>query len=82
MHNLLERLIGENIELVSVLKPDLGLTKIDPSQFEQVLINLVVNGRDAILERGSITIETKNMRGPFHQLPQTAPEVTYSVFLY
>ena len=61
MNNMLGRLIGENIELVPVLRPHLGLTKIDPGQFEQVLINLAVNARDAIVERGSITIETENV---------------------
>ena len=61
MHNMLARLIGENIELVSVLQPDLGLTKIDPGQFEQVLINVAVNARDAIFERGTIAIETQNV---------------------
>jgi len=50
MDKMLARLIGENIELVKQLNPELGLTKIDPGQFEQIIINLVLNARDAMLK--------------------------------
>jgi CheY-like chemotaxis protein len=57
---MLRRLIGEDIELVQVLDPGLGRAKIDPSQFEQAVINLVVNARDAMPRAGRLTIETLN----------------------
>jgi PAS domain S-box-containing protein len=57
---ILNRLIGDDIELVSVLSRDLGTIKADPSQVEQVLMNLVVNARDAISQGGKITIGTAN----------------------
>ncbi|MEK6778636.1 MAG: PAS domain-containing protein, partial [Candidatus Deferrimicrobiota bacterium] len=58
---MLRRLIGENIDLVTVLKPDLGLVLVDPGQVEQVLMNLVVNARDAMPRGGKVTIETANV---------------------
>jgi PAS domain S-box-containing protein len=58
---MLRRLIGEHIELTLVLQPDLGHSRIDPGQFGQVLINLVVNARDAMPGGGRITIQTANV---------------------
>lgn len=58
---MLQRLIGENIELITLTKPDLGLVTVDPGQFEQVVMNLVVNARDAMPEGGKIVIETANV---------------------
>ena len=57
----LRRLIGEDVELVLRAEPDLGLTRVDPAQFEQAIINLVVNARDAILDGGRIAIATQNV---------------------
>ena len=60
MNKMLHRLIGDNIELVIIAGPGLGTVKADPGQIEQVLMNLVVNGRDAMPDGGQITIETTN----------------------
>jgi two-component system, cell cycle sensor histidine kinase and response regulator CckA len=61
MGELIRRLIGEDIELVTIPAPDLDLVKVDPGQVEQVLMNLVVNARDAMPEGGKVTIETNNV---------------------
>jgi two-component system cell cycle sensor histidine kinase/response regulator CckA len=58
---LLRRLIGENIELKMVHGRDLGLAKVDQGQLEQVIINLAVNARDAMIEGGTLTIRTSNV---------------------
>jgi len=58
MRNLLVRLIGENIELNLRLDPALGLVKMDPVQVQQILLNLVLNSRDALPEGGHISVET------------------------
>jgi CheY-like chemotaxis protein len=58
MLKMLQRLIGEDVELVWKPGDPLGQVKIDPSQFDQVLANLAVNARDAISGVGKITIET------------------------
>jgi two-component system cell cycle sensor histidine kinase/response regulator CckA len=58
--NLLAQLIGEDIELVTVLAEDLGYVKMDPAQAGQILLNLVLNARDAMSEGGRITLATRN----------------------
>ncbi|MEQ1762449.1 MAG: PAS domain S-box protein [Pyrinomonadaceae bacterium] len=59
--NMLQRLIGEDVELVSVLKTNVGRIKVDPGQLGQVLMNLAVNARDAMPHGGKLTIETANI---------------------
>lgn len=58
---MLQRLIGENIELVLQLDPNLGRVNADPVQIEQVIMNLIVNARDAMPKGGRLTIATENV---------------------
>jgi two-component system, cell cycle sensor histidine kinase and response regulator CckA len=61
MNKLLQRLIGEDVELVTRPASDLGRIKADPNQIEQVIMNLAVNSRDAMPQGGTLTIETSNV---------------------
>ncbi|MDD5304863.1 MAG: PAS domain S-box protein, partial [Elusimicrobia bacterium] len=55
---MLKRVLGENVALSCLLSPELGRVKADKSQLEQVILNLAVNGRDAMPGGGNLTIET------------------------
>jgi two-component system cell cycle sensor histidine kinase/response regulator CckA len=61
MEKMLRRLIGEDVELSTVLGPDVGRLKADQGQLEQVVMNLVVNARDAMPQGGKLVIDTQNM---------------------
>ncbi len=58
---MLRRLIGERVELVTVLDPNLGRVKADPAQMEEVIMNLATNARDAMPEGGKLIIEAANI---------------------
>lgn len=61
LDKMLRRMISEDIEFQTVTDPNLRATKADPGQIEQVVMNLVVNARDAIKNGGRITVETANV---------------------
>ena len=58
---MLHRLIGENINLINALDPKLGTVKADPEQLEQLIMNLVINAKDAMPQGGKLTIKTANV---------------------
>jgi len=61
MAQMLKPLVGETIELDTLLDPTLGRVKADPAQIEQIVLNLAVNARDAMPQGGQLTIQTGNV---------------------
>jgi two-component system, cell cycle sensor histidine kinase and response regulator CckA len=82
LSKMLTRVIGEDIELELILRDDLGAVRVDRGQFEQVLVNLAVNARDAMPEGGHLIIETANVDlGEEHRRRNTEAIVGPAVML-
>jgi PAS domain S-box-containing protein len=68
LFKLLNRLIGADVELSLLAGPSLWLTEVDPAQFEQAIINLAANARDAMPNGGRLTVETQNVELGAHEV--------------
>ena len=75
METLLERVIGEDLILETELAPDLPTLKLDPTQFEQIIVNLVVNARDAMRSGGRLRLTTRDVVVD-HEFLLRHPQVT------
>ncbi|HET7321819.1 MAG TPA: PAS domain S-box protein, partial [Longimicrobiaceae bacterium] len=81
IEKMLRRLIGEDVELITRPDPALGRVKADPGQMEQVLMNLVVNARDAMPDGGRLTVSTGNATLSADDIPPHAGEVVPGRFV-
>jgi len=75
LEKLLRRVVFEHVQIVTRLAPDVGRVRADPTQVEQVLVNLAVNARDAMPKGGTLTIETSNATLDGHFPPRQEPVV-------
>ncbi len=80
LSTLLRRLLGERIELEIVHGRDVGMVRVDPGQFDQVVINLAVNARDAMPGGGTLAIRTdsRTIANPMHRGAETVPAGRYT----
>ena len=74
--SMLERLVGEHIEVVLDLSEDAGAVLVDVGQVDQLLMNLVVNARDAMPDGGVITIQTRHAAAPETEGPLSSSDLT------
>ena len=79
MRELLTRLIGENIELRFEFDPGLGLVKMDATEAQQILLNLVLNARDALTNGGEIAVETRSCKVQILTESETGPETRHEM---
>ena len=81
IEKMLHRLIGADIDLISILPAGLGHVKVDPGQVEQIVLNLVVNARDAMPTGGRLTIQTSAfvLSEPQVRQPADLPSGTYTL---
>jgi signal transduction histidine kinase len=75
IENLVRRVIGEQIDVVTSLSPTLARVQIDPAQFETAILNLAINSRDAMAAGGRLTIATRNVSVD-REHPALDPELT------
>ncbi len=81
VEGLLTRLIGENVILTKSLAGDLGSVRMDPAQVQQILLNLVLNARDAMPDGGEILLTTRNCTGCLPLGLEQAPQLVSCVEL-
>ena len=81
MHGLLVRLIGESVRLSSDLAEDLGQIQLDPGQAQQIILNLVLNSRDAMPQGGEIILQTRNRVALLRGRSNAQPAITSCVEL-
>ncbi len=77
--NLLGRLLGEKVGLKVIHGRDVGLVKIDVNQFEQVIVNLAVNARDAMTKGGTLTVRTANVTVDKSSIDQPRPDAARGI---
>ena len=80
LNKMLRRIIGEDIELTTVLAPHAGAIEVDPGELEQVILNLAINSRDAMPTGGKLTLETANVTLDAHYAA-THPDVSPGAYV-